>query len=164
MRARNSGSHSSLQNMQVTFRLIFITKFTLKIKIILSIRCRSNFNWFKSKIYWENKKYTETREVTQVLRARNGGPHSSMQKMQVTFYLIFSTKFTGKIKSILKLAMQVNFQLNSSTKYNGKIISVLKLAMLHMFCEPDTEVPTPACKTCRSNFNWFLVHNLPGKS
>ena len=93
----------------------------------------------------------------------------------------FCTKFTGKIKSILKLAMLVNFQLNFSTKFTGKIKSIWKLAMLCMFCEPETESPTPACKTCRSHFigtkftekiisilsmrcrsnlNWFLAQNL----
>ena len=45
-------------------------------------------------------------------------------------------------------AMQVTFQLNFSTKFTGKIKSILKLAMLHMFCEPETEVTIAACKTC----------------
>ena len=84
------------------------------------------------------------------MRFRNGGFHSSMQKRHIL--IDFCTNFTGKIKSILKLAMLVNFQLNFSTKFTGKIKSILKLAMLCMFCEPETESPTPACKTCRSHF------------
>ena len=58
--------------------------------------------------------------------------------------------------------MQVNFQLNFSTKFTRKIKSILKLAMLRMFCQPETESPTPACKTCRSHFNLFFEQNLLG--
>ena len=149
--------------------------------------CRSHFNWFsvqnlqgKSKIFWacdalqlsidlkfkinrENQKYIETRVATHVLWARTGGSPSSRRNIQVTFYLIFSTTFTGKIKSILKLAMQVNFQLNFRTKFTGKIKNILKLAMLRIFCRLETGGPTLACKTCRSHFNWFPVQNLVGK-
>ena len=34
----------SMQNMQVKFQWTFSTKYTRKRKIILSVRCRSNFN------------------------------------------------------------------------------------------------------------------------
>ena len=68
--------------------------------------------------------------------------------MQVNFQFIFSIKFTGKIKSILKLTMlrkfcepeteglhssmqnmHFTFQLIFSPKFTGKIKSILKLAM-----------------------------------
>ena len=68
--------------------------------------------------------------------------------MQVNFQFIFSIKFTGKIKSILKLTMlrkfcepeteglhssmqnmHFTFQLIFSAKFTGKIKSILKLAM-----------------------------------
>ena len=65
-------------------------------------------------------------------------PTPACKTCRSNFKLIFSIKFTGKIKSIFKLAMQVNFQLNFSTKFTGKIKSILKLAMLRMFCEPET--------------------------
>ena len=44
----------------------------------------------------------------------------------------FSKKFLEKIKSIFKFTMQINFQLNFSIIFTGKIKSILKLAMLGM--------------------------------
>ena len=35
--------------------------------------------------------------------------------------------------------MQVNFQFIFSIKFTGKIKSILKLTMLRKFCEPETE-------------------------
>ena len=89
---------------------------------------RSNFTWFLLQNLLGNQKYFE-------------------RAIQVNFQFIFSTKFTGKIKSILKLAMwrifcepeterfhssmqnmRFTFQLIFSTKFTGKIKTILKLA------------------------------------
>ena len=59
LRARNGESHSSTQNMQVTFQLIFSTKFTGKIISILSMRCRSNLNLFLVQNLLGKSKYIE---------------------------------------------------------------------------------------------------------
>ena len=89
LRARNGVSHSSMQNMQVTFQFIFWAKFTGKSKVFWACDAGQFSIDFKLKIYRENQNYIKTRVVTLVLWARTGGSPSSMQNIQVTFYLIF---------------------------------------------------------------------------
>ena len=128
------------------------------------MRCRSHFNWIlvpnllgKSKVYWNsicNTCFASQKQRVPLQLAKHAG------HISIDFYY----KIYFENQNYFEHPMQVKFQLIYSQKFTGKIKSILKLAKLRKFYEPETGDLTPACKKCKLHFIWFLVQNLLGRS
>ena len=131
---------------------------------ILSMRCRSNSNWFleqnflgDSKVYWNSRCYA-------FFASQKRGVPLQNTKLTGLISLDFYCKIYWEIKSILSARYRSTFSLflvqnllvKSKVYWNSRCDAY--------FASQKRRGSTPACKICSSHFNWFLVQNLLGKS